>query len=65
MAQKVTKEKPNPLNLKWAFVLIDGKREMCWVDNTTNKAYKADGYEQTDIEIENFSFERWCRLHDL
>jgi hypothetical protein len=52
-------------NKKWAWVIINEKRMMCWVDNVTMKAYKADGYNKTDIEIPEFKFERWCRGMDL
>ena len=58
------KEK-NKDNLKWAWVIVGKTRKMCWVDNVTNKAYKADGYDKTNIEIKNFSFERWCTGFDL
>ena len=55
----------NKDNLKWAFIRKDSKRKMCWVDNVTNKAYEPNGYNKTDIEIKDFTFERWCRLIDL
>lgn len=52
-------------NLKWAWVKVGNTRKMCWVDSITNKAYKADGYNKTNIEIKNFTFERWCTSFDL
>lgn len=52
-------------NKKWAWIIVDGERQMAWVDNVTMKAYKADGYDYTDIEIPEFEFERWCRPMDL
>tara|TARA_R110000772_G_scaffold268686_3_gene397507 strand:+ start:148 stop:444 length:297 start_codon:yes stop_codon:yes gene_type:complete len=52
-------------NLKWAFVKVGDTQKMCWVDNITNKAYKADGYAQTNIEIKKFTFVRWCTSFDL
>ena len=52
-------------NLKWAWIKIGNTRKMCWVDNVTNKVYKADGYGKTNIEIKNFTFERWCTGFDL
>lgn len=52
-------------NKKWAFIIVNGERTIAWVDNVTMKAYEADGYDYTDREIPEFTFERWCRLHDL
>jgi hypothetical protein len=52
-------------NLKWAWVRIGNTRKMCWVDNATMKAYKADGYGKTNMEIKHFTFERWCTSFDL
>ncbi len=52
-------------NLKWAWIKIGETRKMCWVDNETMKAYKADWYNKTNIEINNFTFERWCTSFDL
>ena len=57
--------KANEDNRKWAWVSIKGHRKMVWVDNKTMKAYKADGYAPTWIEIKNFVFERWCTSFDL
>jgi hypothetical protein len=59
------RKEQNQDNLKWAWIKIGNSRKMCWVDNVTNKAYKADGYGKTNIEIKNFSFERWCTGFDL
>ncbi len=59
------RKEQNQDNLKWAWIKIGNTRKMCWVDNVTNKAYKADGYDKTNIEIKNFSFERWCTGFDL
>lgn len=55
----------NKDNLCWAWIKVKGKRKMCWVDTKTNKAYKADGYAKTSMEIKNFTFERWCTGFDL
>lgn len=52
-------------NRKWAYIVVGKTRKMCFVDNKTMKAYKADGYNSTWIEIKEFSFERWCTGHDL
>lgn len=52
-------------NLKWAWVMIGKTKKMCWVDNKTMKAYKADRYAQTNIEIKHFTFLRWCTSFDL
>lgn len=38
---------------------------MVWVDTITMKGFEANGYEQTDIEIKDFEFERWCTSFDL
>lgn len=51
--------------LKWAWVKVGNTKKMCWVDNKTMKAYKADGYEKTYMEIPKFTFERWCTSFDL
>ena len=59
------RKEQNQDNLKWAWIKIGNTRKMCWVDNVTEKAYKADGYGKTNIEIKNFSFERWCTGFDL
>lgn len=59
------KEKTLFDRLKWAWVKVGNTRKMCWVDNETMKAYKADGYEKTYIEIPKFTFERWCTSFDL
>jgi hypothetical protein len=61
---KKRKEQSND-NLKWALIIVGKTRKMCWVDNKTLKAYKADGYKKTNIEIKNFTFERWCTSFDL
>lgn len=55
----------NTNNLKWAFIETSKGREMCWVDNETMRAYEADGYNQTDKEIKDFTFEHWCTSFDL
>lgn len=52
-------------NKKWAWIEVNGERQMQWVCNVTMKAYKADGYNCTDIEIPEYKFERWCRLMDF
>lgn len=52
-------------NLKWAWIKVNGERKMCWVDNKTNRAFEAKDYGQTDIEIKEFIFERWCTSFDL
>ena len=50
---------------KWAWIEVDGNRIMAWVDNITMVAYEADGYDETDIEIKEYKFIRWCTPHDL
>lgn len=55
----------NANNLKWAWIKIANTRKMVWVDTVTKKAYKADGYAQTNMEIRKFTFERWCTGFDL
>lgn len=57
--------KQNPDNLKWAYIVVGKTKKRCWVDNVTNKAYKADGYNKTNIEIKDFYFDRWCTGFDL
>lgn len=59
------RRKANEDNRKWAYITVGGIRKMAWVDNKTMKAYKADGYEKTWIEIKKFVFERWCTSFDL
>jgi len=59
------RKEQNKDNLKWAWIKVGNTRKMCWVDNVTMKAYKADGYDKTNIEIEHFTFERWCTGFDL
>ena len=65
-------EPPKPpydpqVDLKWAWIIPNGSedRKMCWVDNKTNQAFEADGYEKTTKEIKNFKFVRWCTNFDL
>ena len=58
-------EVQNQKNLRWAWIKVGEDRKMCWVDEVTDQAYKAEGYAKTDIEIKDFSFERWCRPGDL
>ncbi len=55
----------NEDNRKWAWIQIGHTKKLVWVDNKTNKAYKADGYEKTWIEIKNFTFLRWATTFDL
>ena len=52
-------------NRKWAYIEIDGERQMAAVDNKNGKAYKVNGYEWTWDEIINFKFIRWCTTFDL
>tara|TARA_B100002049_G_C15757822_1_gene241414 strand:+ start:161 stop:451 length:291 start_codon:yes stop_codon:yes gene_type:complete len=52
-------------NLKRAWILVGKTKFMAWVDNTTMKAFKADGYLQTNIEWKQFTFIRWCTTFDL
>lgn len=59
------RKEQNQDNLKWAWIKISNTKKMCWVDNITMKAYKADGYGKTNIEIKKFTFERWCTGFDL
>lgn len=59
------RRKRNEDNRKLAYIKVFGIRKMAWVDNKTLKAYKADGYEKTWIEIRHFVFERWCTSFDL
>lgn len=65
MEKDNTMEDKNSLNLKWAYVYSDGDRIICFVNNKTMKAYMADGYEKTDIEIKEFKFDRWLTPFDL
>ena len=51
--------------LVWAWVKIANTRKKVWIDTVTNKAYKANGYEKTYIEIKKFTFERWCNGFDF
>lgn len=55
----------NQDNRKWAIVRVGRTRKMCWVDTVTGKAYKADGYSKTHVEIKKFTFVRWCTTFDL
>jgi hypothetical protein len=55
----------NEDNRKWAWIKIANTRKLCWVDNKTMQAYKADGYSPTWIEIKKFTFERWATGFDL
>lgn len=52
-------------NKKWAWIEVAGERQTQWVDNVTMKAYEKKGYSKTDIEIPEYTFERWCRGMDL
>ena len=52
-------------NRKWAWIMVANTKKMAWVDNKTLKAYKADGYEKTWIEIKKYNFVRWCTSFDL
>ena len=52
-------------NRKWAFIMVANTKKRAWVDNKTLKAYKADGYEKTWIEIKKYKFLRWCTSFDL
>ena len=59
------RQKRNENNLKWAYIKVANTEKMEWVDNVTNKAYKKDGYNKTNIEIKKFKFIRWCTSMDL
>lgn len=62
----IPKRNPDPHeNRKWAWIEVDGERQMQWVDNITMRAYERDDYATTEIEIPKFTFERWCRAMDL
>lgn len=63
VAAERAKRKEN--NLKWAWIKIGQTKKLQWVDNKTMKAYKADGYSQTNIEIPRFTFLRWATTFDL
>ena len=52
-------------NRKWALVKVANTRKLCWVDNKTMKAYKADNYKPTYMEIKKFTFLRWATGFDL
>jgi hypothetical protein len=52
-------------NRKWAWIMVGKTKKMAWVDNKTLKAYKADGYEKTWMEIKKYTFVRWCTSFDL
>ena len=52
-------------NRKWAYIKVANTRFLCYVDNKTMKAYKADHYKSTYIEIKKFTFERWATGFDL
>lgn len=65
MQLSIERHKKNEDNRKWAWITIGKTRKICWVDDKTMKAYKADKYDKTYIEIKNFTFERWCTSFDL
>lgn len=54
-------------NLKWAYVNIDNKRVMLFVNNKDMKAYKTEGHKVVKPleEVKYTSFERWCTSFDL
>jgi hypothetical protein len=56
-------------NVKLAYVIINGKREMIGVDNKTLKGYKLnDEYPTWKLPLEEISydsFERWCTTFDV
>lgn len=55
----------NEDNRKWAYITVGHTQKVAWVDNKTMKAYKADGYEKTWMEIKRFKFDRFLRSMDL
>ena len=58
------RQKLNEDNRKLALIQIGNTKKMSFVDNKTMKAYKADGYKKTWIEIKKFKFIRWATLFD-
>jgi len=52
-------------NRKWGVIKVLGKEKLVFVDRLTMKAYKADNYQATWMEIKNFEFIRWARPMDL
>lgn len=60
-----TRNKNNEDNRKWAYIYYGNTKTMAYVDNKTMKAYKADGYEATWMEIPKYKFIRWCTSFDL
>lgn len=55
----------NEDNRKWAWILVGKTKMLCYVDNKTMKAYKADGYSKTWMEWQKFTFIRWATSFDL
>jgi hypothetical protein len=55
-------------NVKLAYVIINGKRQMIGVDNKTMKAYKLrDDIPHWKLPLEEIKydcFERWCTTFD-
>lgn len=60
-----SKKEPLTEKFRLAWVVIVDDREIAWVNSSMTKAYKDDNYERTDIELTDFSFERWCRGMDI
>lgn len=60
---EIRKQREDPR--KWAVIEQLGKEKLVFVDRLTMKAYKADNYEATWMEIKNFKFMRWARPMDL
>ena len=50
---------------KWAIIKVAGKEKLAFVHRVTKKAYKADLYKRTWMEIKVFTFIRWARPMDL
>jgi hypothetical protein len=50
---------------KWAWVVQGNTKKLCFVDKQTMRAYKAEKYTPTWMEIKNPTFKRWATGHDL
>jgi len=63
LRKKRRKAKEN--NLKWAWIYVGNTKMMAWVDNKTKEAFKADGYEKTNMRWKKYGFTRWCTSFDF
>jgi CRISPR/Cas system-associated protein Cas5 (RAMP superfamily) len=59
------KRKEREEHRKWAIIKVGKKERLVFVHRETMKAYKADNYERTWMEIKSFTFIRWARPMDL